>query len=223
MDNCTKTKRGLFVTFEGCEGCGKTTLINTVVPLLREKGINPLVTREPGGSKISEEIRKILLDPDNKEMTKETETLLYAASRAQHLAECVLPDLMEGRLVICDRYLDSSLAYQGYARGVGVDLVRDINIFATHGLFPDMTFFINLRPEIGLERIRQGRKGKVDRIDKEKLYFHEMVYEGYLELYRGDTTGRTILVDGNGLLEKKAKEVAEKIIERMKGEKQDEN
>lgn len=223
MDNCTKTKRGLFVTFEGCEGCGKTTLINTVVPLLREKGINPLVTREPGGSKISEEIRKILLDPDNKEMTKETETLLYAASRAQHLAECVLSDLMEGRLVICDRYLDSSLAYQGYARGVGVNVVKDVNTFATHGTFPDLTFLIDLRPEIGLERIRQGRAEKIDRLDNENLYFHQMVYEGYLELYKGDLTGRMVLIDGNDLLENKAKKVARKIIATLKGENTDED
>lgn len=223
MDNCTKTKRGLFVTFEGCEGCGKTTLINTVVPLLREKGINPIVTREPGGSKISEEIRKILLDPDNKEMTKETETLLYAASRAQHLAECVLPDLMEGRLVICDRYLDSSLAYQGYARGVGVNVVKDVNTFATHGTFPDLTFLIDLRPEIGLERIRQGRAEKIDRLDNENLYFHQMVYEGYLELYKGDLTGRMVLIDGNDLLENKAKKVVRKIIATLKGENTDED
>lgn len=223
MNNCTKTKRGLFVTFEGCEGCGKTTLINAVVSLLREKGINPIVTREPGGSKISEEIRKILLDPDNKEMTKETETLLYAASRAQHLAECVLPDLMEGRLVICDRYLDSSLAYQGYARGVGVNVVKDVNTFATHGTFPDLTFLIDLRPEIGLERIRQGRAEKIDRLDNENLYFHQMVYEGYLELYKGDLKGRMVLIDGNDLLENKAKKVVRKIIATLKGENTDED
>ena len=147
--------RGLFLTFEGCDGCGKTTVLNRVSVLLKEKGIPFLLTREPGGSKIAEEIRNVILDKKNTEMDPRCEALLYAASRRQHLVEIVLPALEKGIHVLSDRYLDSSLAYQGYARGIGMEEVYSINLFAIDGMLPDLTFFLDLPPEEGLARIRK--------------------------------------------------------------------
>lgn len=170
--------QGLFVSIEGCDGCGKTTALKKILEKLQEKGINPLVTREPGGSRIAEDIRNIILDKRNTEEDSRTEALLYAASRRQHLVEIVLPALKEGRLVISDRYIDSSLAYQGYARGIGIDNVLAINQFAIDNVFPDLTFFLDLSPEEGLKRMKDRRRG-ADRLDQEKLDFHQKVYQGY--------------------------------------------
>ncbi len=170
--------KGIFITFEGCEGSGKTTVIERVFDYLVNKGYKVIKTREPGGSKIAEDIRNIILDVNNTEMDKITEALLYAASRRQHLAEKVIPYLNEGYIVICDRYLDSSLAYQGYARGIGIDKVYDINYSATDGLLPDLTVYIDLKPEIGLTRISSNNREQ-NRLDLEKISFHNKVYEGY--------------------------------------------
>ena len=171
--------RGLFLTFEGCDGCGKTTVLNRVSVLLKEKGIPFLLTREPGGSKIAEEIRNVILDKKNTEMDPRCEALLYAASRRQHLVEIVLPALEKGIHVLSDRYLDSSLAYQGYARGIGMEEVYSINLFAIDGMLPDLTFFLDLPPEEGLARIRKNETREVNRLDLEKENFHKKVYEGY--------------------------------------------
>ena len=170
--------KGLFISFEGCDGCGKTTALTLVKEKLHALGIDPLFTREPGGSKIAEQIRNINLDKNNTEEDPRTEALLYAASRRQHLVEIVLPALKEGRMVISDRYLDSSLAYQGYARGLGIEEVLSINSFAIEGVYPDLTFFLDLTPEEGLKRV-QGRARDADRLDKEASSFHHNVYEGY--------------------------------------------
>ncbi len=170
---------GKFITFEGGEGSGKTTVINNLKQYLQDLGYEVVLTREPGGIKISEQIRDILLDVSNKDMTYETETLLYAASRMQHLSQKVLPALNEGKIVICDRYLDSSLVYQGYARKIGYEDVLKANHFALKYI-PDMTFFLDVEPSIALKRI-ESRKD-LDRLDLESRAFHELVYQGYKDV-----------------------------------------
>lgn len=171
---------GLFITFEGGEGSGKTTIIDKLVKTLEEKGYEVVQTREPGGVLIAEEIRNIILDCKNTAMCSETEALLYAASRMQHLHEKVIPALQKGKIVICDRYLDSSLVYQGIARGLGIESVLKANCFALNYL-PSKTFFIDVKPEVGLARLDK-RQDKMDRLDKETFSFHQKVYEGYLEI-----------------------------------------
>lgn len=186
--------KGKFITFEGGECTGKTSIINELVKVLEKKGLDVVVTREPGGIKISEKIRDILLDPNNKEMSGETEACLYAASRCQHLLEKVIPALDSGKIVISDRYLDSSLVYQGYARGLGIENVMKVNCFATKYM-PDLTIFIDVKPEIALKRL-ENRSGKVDRLDQEGMDFHKLVYEGYLEVQKM-FKDRIVSVDGS--------------------------
>lgn len=171
--------KGLFVTFEGGDGSGKTTVMEELERRLSRRRIPFLHTREPGGSVIAEEIRNVILDRKNTAMDERTEALLYAASRRQHLIEIVLPALRQGQLVLSDRYLDSSLAYQGYARGIGMDEVYAINLFATEKTLPDLTFYLDLSPEQGLLRIAKNRDREVNRLDLEKENFHRKVYEGY--------------------------------------------
>ena len=172
----------LFSTFEGGEGSGKSTALKKINELLIEKGYQTVLTREPGGTPISEEIRNVILDKKNTDMDRLTEALLYAASRRQHLVQKVWPALKEGKIVLCDRYLDSSLAYQGGARGIGIDKVLDINMFATEGTFPDMTLLFDIKPEIGLARIAANAGREVNRLDLEKMSFHEGVRKTFLEL-----------------------------------------
>lgn len=169
---------GLFISFEGGEGSGKSSVINVVKEKLESDGYKVVITREPGGVNVSEQIRNVILAVDN-QMSKETEALLYAASRVEHLYAKVLPLLAEGYIVLSDRYLDSSLAYQGYARGIGIEKVLEINMFAKEYL-PKVTYFFDVRPEVGLARI-QGRD-KIDRLDLEEFDFHQKVYDGYLEV-----------------------------------------
>ena len=169
---------GLFISFEGGEGSGKSSVINVVKEKLESDGYKVVITREPGGVNVSEQIRNVILAVDN-QMSKETEALLYAASRVEHLYAKVLPLLAEGYIVLSDRYLDSSLAYQGYARGIGIEKVLEINMFAREYL-PKVTYFFDVRPEVGLARI-QGRD-KIDRLDLEEFDFHQKVYDGYLEV-----------------------------------------
>ena len=170
--------KGLFISFEGGEGSGKSSAINVIKERLEADGHKVVITREPGGVSVSEQIRNVILAIDN-HMSKETEALLYAASRTEHLYAKVLPLLAEGYIVLSDRYLDSSLAYQGYARGIGIEKVLEINMFAKEHL-PKVTYFFDVRPEVGLARI-QGRD-KIDRLDLEAFDFHQKVYEGYLEV-----------------------------------------
>lgn len=184
-----------FISFEGGEGSGKTTLIEMLVQDLGLLGYNIVKTREPGGSKIAEEIRNILLDLDNINLDYKTEALLYAASRRQHLVEVILPALNSGKIVICDRYVDSSLAYQGYARGLGIEEVYKINQYAIDDVLPNLTILIDVSPEIGLMRIKKNNRS-VDRLDLEELSFHEKVREGYLELAKM-FQDRIVVVDGN--------------------------
>lgn len=172
----------MFITFEGPEGSGKTSAANEIVRLLISKGYDVVYTREPGGTPIAEEIRGIILDKKNTALDPRAEALLYAASRRQHLVEKVWPALKEGKIVICDRFLDSSLAYQGAARNIGVDNVLNINLFATEGTYPDLTLLFDITPEKGLERIVINKKREVNRLDLEALGFHRQVREAFLEL-----------------------------------------
>lgn len=175
--------KGYFITFEGTEGSGKTTIITALEASLKAKGYVVVKTREPGGSKISEEIRRTILDPANTKMDAKTEALLYAASRRQHLMEVVEPALDAGMIVLCDRYVDSSLAYQGWARGIGFDEVYELNQFAINKQMPDLTLYIDVRPEIGLSRIHANNRIQ-DRLDLETIDFHKRVYQGYEEVIR---------------------------------------
>ena len=172
--------RGKFITFEGCEGSGKSTQLKMLSAYLDKAGITYIMTREPGGSPIAEDIRKIILDGKNTAMCDECEAMLYAASRIQHLKEKVIPALEEGKLVICDRYVDSSLAYQGYARGLGLGYVADINKKAFELATPDLTVFLNISPEKAFERKHGADEN--DRMEKQGLEFHKRVYDGYLSL-----------------------------------------
>ncbi len=182
-----------FITFEGGECSGKTTVIAEIVKMFDELNINYVSTREPGGVKIAEDIRKVILNVENVGMEPECEALLYAAARMEHLNKKVIPALKEGKVVLCDRYLDSSIAYQGVARGLGLDNILKINSFALDHL-PDLTIFIDVKPEVALKRL--SLRDKTDRLDLETIDFHNKVYEGYheaLKLY----PDRFIVIDGN--------------------------
>lgn len=171
-----------FFSFEGPDGAGKTTIISMVESFLRDKGWDVVATREPGGIEIAEKIRDIILNPAYKVMDGRTEALLYAAARRQHLVEKVIPALKDGKIVLCDRFIDSSLAYQGFARGLGIDEVLSINQFAIEGYFPTLTLYFDIDPKIGLERIYGNEKREINRLDLESLSFHENVRKGYLQL-----------------------------------------
>ena len=177
-------QKGVFITFEGPEGAGKTTVIAELYNRLKDEGRNVLLTREPGGIRIAEKIRDIILDNDHQEMDAKTEALLYAAARRQHLAEKVMPALRDGTIVLCDRFVDSSLAYQGHGRGLGIDEVLSINEFAIGDTMPDLTIFFDIDPEVGLARIMKNDEREQNRLDKESIDFHHKVYEGYQEIIR---------------------------------------
>jgi len=196
------SRSGFFIVFEGVEGSGKTTQMKMLYDYLCDKGRRIVVTREPGGTAIAERVRALLLDPGAKEMDPKTEALLYAASRAQHAAEVIRPALEEGAIVLCDRYLDSSLAYQGVARGLGVDDVLRLNVWATDELLPDLVVLLSLDPEVGLSRTR----GIPDRIEQESLAFHRMVGDAYLDLAKANPS-RFAVVDASLEAEKVQAEV----------------
>ncbi|WJY26749.1 MULTISPECIES: dTMP kinase [Sporosarcina] len=191
---------GVFISFEGPEGAGKTTVIREIHRRLTEEGRAVVLTREPGGIRIAEKIRSIILDNDHAEMDGRTEALLYAAARRQHLVEKVLPALAQGAIVLCDRFVDSSLAYQGYARGLGIDQVLAINEFAIQGIMPDHTIFFDIPPTAGLARIAANSNREQNRLDNETLAFHESVYEGY-RLVRERFSDRITAVDASESLE----------------------
>jgi len=169
--------KGIFITIEGGDGSGKSTQIDLLMSYFNEHGYKVLLTREPGGTPISEKIRAVILDSNNMEMDNMTEVLLYAASRAQHVAEFIKPNIEEGKVVICDRFVDSSVVYQGYARGVGIDVVENINNYATQGLLPDLTILLDLPPDLGL--FRKKNQQALDRLELQSDAFHLKVNEGY--------------------------------------------
>ena len=189
--------RGIFITIEGPDGSGKTTALQQVVPRLQQEMNRKVVaTREPGGSPIAEKIRSLILDPSHTDMDSRTEALLYAASRRQHLIEKVLPVLESGDVIFCDRFVDSSIAYQGYARGIGEEGIREINQFATEGIEPDVTLYIDVPAEVGIQRIHANLdEREYNRLDQEKLDFHEKVRAGYQHLAQANPE-RIVVVDG---------------------------
>lgn len=184
---------GIFITFEGPEGAGKTTILTMLAETLQKEEVKVIQTREPGGIEIAEQIRGVILDKKNTAMDARTEALLYAAARRQHLVEKVKPALEEGFVVLCDRFIDSSLAYQGYARGLGIDEVYSINSFAIEGMMPRLTLYFDIEPELGLERINKSDEREVNRLDLEELHFHQSVREGYLQLLKRFPERMTLL------------------------------
>ena len=187
--------KGMFVTFEGCEGVGKSRQIKLLEKYLIDNGIKYYLTREPGGTEVSEQIRKVILDGKNVSMTDECEALLYAAARIQLLKQEIEPRLNNGELVLCDRYVDSSLAYQGYARGLGVDFIESINSYAIKNFTPNYTVFLNLPPEQAF--LRKGGVDKTDRLELSGIEFHNKVYGGYLDL-ASKNPNRYIVIDASG-------------------------
>lgn len=198
-----------FITFEGVEGCGKTTQIRLLAAVLERAGKEVVLTREPGGCPIADKIRAILLDAANSEMKPTAELLLYAAARAQHVNEVIRPALAKGAIVLCDRFTDATLAYQGYGRGLDIGLIKDLNETATGGCSPDLTLLIDCPAEIGLQRamarIEAGSAAdsnhqREERFEREAMEFHRRVRSGYLTL-AGEHGNRFVVVDGSGSIE----------------------
>lgn len=170
------------INLEGGEGSGKSTVLKLLAEALEEKGFSVVCTREPGGIDIAEQIRNVILDRENTAMDARTEALLYAAARRQHLVEKIIPALEGGNIVLCDRYIDSSLAYQGYARGLGIEEIFAINKFAIDDYMPDLTLYFDVNPKVGLARIEKDEDREINRLDVESMKFHYKVREGYLLL-----------------------------------------
>ena len=189
---CLPARRGLFITLEGPDGCGKTTQMQRLERCLRRRGFSVECTREPGGTPLAEAIRRLLLEPRYGVVDARAEILLYAAARAQHVAERIRPALAAGKIVLCDRFTDSTIAYQGYGRRLGLELVRQVNELATGGLTADLTLLIDVPVAVGLARRGQGA---ADRLEQEDLTFHRRVRQGYLELSRQEPQ-RVRLIDG---------------------------
>jgi dTMP kinase len=188
-----------FITFEGPDGSGKTSQLKLAAAWLEDLGVPLLITREPGGTPIGEEIRRLVHDTKRTEMSREAEILLYSASRAQHVAEVILPALKAGKVVVCDRFYDSTFAYQGYGRGLPMKPLQLITRFATQNLIPDLTLYLDISPKIGIQRRESG--GEVlNRLDREALDFHQRVREGYLALIK-ENPERWRIIDGSGTRE----------------------
>lgn len=206
--------KGMFITFEGGDGAGKSTVINKVYEELVKKNLSCMITREPGGIDIAEQIREVILNVKNIKMDARTEALLYAAARRQHLAEKVIPALEEGKIVLCDRFLHSSLAYQGYARGLGIEEVYEINKFAIDSYMPDLVILFDIEPKLGLERINKNKGREINRLDKENMDFHDKVREGYsilMEKYNHNI----VKVDASGAVDEVYLEVSKIINENI--------
>ncbi|MEN1966483.1 dTMP kinase [Lentibacillus sp. N15] len=202
---------GHFITFEGTEGAGKTTILHSLGKKLKQMGLPVIITREPGGIEIAEKIREVILDPRHTEMDSRTEALLYAAARRQHLVEKVLPALQNGNIILCDRFIDSSLAYQGYARGLAMDDIWSINQFAIENCMPNLTLFFDIDPKKGLQRITANKDREMNRLDLETLSFHERVYEAYTIL-KEKFSDRFVSIDAESPLEQVESEAQHKVI-----------
>ncbi|MBT2617092.1 MULTISPECIES: dTMP kinase [unclassified Bacillus (in: firmicutes)] len=205
-------KRGIFITMEGPEGAGKTTITQMLGKALQQEGYQVLLTREPGGVPISEQIREVILNKDNTAMDSRTEALLYAAARRQHLVEVVMPELERGGIVLCDRFIDSSLAYQGHARGLDIEEVYNINKFAIGDMMPDATLFFDIDPEEGLKRIQSNGEREVNRLDLEALDFHKKVCEGY-QFIINRWKERFIIVDAGRTIEEVFEETKASLLD----------
>lgn len=206
---------GIFISFEGPDGAGKTTALEKLLPLLKERTDKEVVlSREPGGSIIAEKIRKIILDIHDEEMDPRTEALLYAAARRQHLVDAVLPALEEGKVMLSDRFVDSSIAYQGGGRQIGTKEVGEINDFAIDGHLPDLTIYFDVTPDVGLSRIRKDHEGAMDRLEKEALSFHQRVYDSYMEIVKNNPD-RIKTIDATQPVEKVVADALDVIIKRF--------
>lgn len=213
------TKRGLFITFEGPEGSGKSTQLRRLAARLRAEGRTVLETAEPGGTAIGMQIRRVLLDAKNHELRPTTELLLMFAARAQNVDELILPALSRSEIVLCDRFTDSSLVYQGVARGLGADVVYEVDRIACRGLVPDLTIVVDIATELGLERARTRNQNTRDvetRLDEQAVDFHRRVREAYLQL-AADEPSRVKLVDGSGSEENVEKEVWNTVVGLSRG------
>ena len=206
----------MFITFEGPDGAGKSTIIKLVHKKLLQDGFNIVLTREPGGTPIAEKIRDIILDNSNQALDARTEALLYAASRRQHLVEKIWPALKEGKIVLCDRFLDSSLAYQGGGRNLGVENVLNINLFATENTYPDLTLFFDVSPEIGLARVSKDKKRVADRLDNENENFHDKVYKTFKEIIE-QNKNRIVVIDASKSIDEVVETTYKIIKERLNG------
>lgn len=206
--------RGYFITFEGPDGAGKSTQIQLLNDYLKAEGWDTVLTREPGGTPIGEKIRSIILDVENREMNPIAEMLLYAAARAQHVSQLIKPALEKGKIVLCDRFVDSSIAYQGFGRELGVDMVEGVNHFALQGIVPDLTILFAIDPEKGLERGRTRHRG-MDRLEKEQMDFHKKVYEGFISLSH-KYPQRIRIIDANLEIEKIHESVVSEIQRLLK-------
>ena len=206
-------KNGIIISFEGPDGAGKTTVLEQVLPVLQEKGYDIITTREPGGVEIAERIRDVILDVNHVAMDNKTELLLYMAARRQHYVEKVLPALEAGKVVLIDRFIDSSIAYQGAGRGLDKDIIRRLNDFATDGRKPDLTLYFDVESEIGLARIAKNAEREVNRLDLEKLDMHKRVREGYLALTEQEK--RIVSIDASRELAEVVSETLHTILEQL--------
>ncbi|HFI0083153.1 TPA: dTMP kinase [Streptococcus suis] len=207
-------EKGHFITFEGPDGAGKTTVLQELLPKLQVLGLEVITTREPGGVAIAEDIRKIILDPANTAMDHKTELLLFIAARRQHLIEKVLPPLQEGKMVIIDRFIDSSVAYQGHGRGLDIADIDWLNHYATDGVKPDLTLYFDIDAEEGLARIARNAERDVDRLDMEKADMHRRVRQGYLAILEKEPE-RFVKIDASQPLEAVAQDALGIIQERL--------
>jgi len=208
---------GLFITLEGPEGSGKSTQIEQVADFLRRKGYTVYCTREPGGSSIGDQIRDVLHDVNNTEMSSRAEILLYSASRAQLVEQVILPRLAQGEVVLCDRYADSTYAYQGYGRQLDFDTLRTITEFATQNLKPDLTIYLDLDVETGLQRkvnANAAGEGEWNRMDQLKLDFHQRVHRGYLEMAKNEPE-RWLVVNASGTIEAINRSICDRLEETL--------
>jgi dTMP kinase len=190
----------MFITFEGPDGCGKTTQLSLLVEYLSRQGFRVCSTREPGGTPIGEQIRKVLHSQSNREMVSQAEILLYSASRAQLVSQLIRPALNAGQIVLCDRFYDSTLAYQGYGRGLDLDMLKKITVFATGGLRPDLTIYLDLDPETGLRRRQSDTQAEWNRLDALDIDFHRRVHDGYRQLI-ADEPERWVSIEGQHSVE----------------------
>ncbi len=206
-------KNGIIISFEGPDGAGKTTVLENVLPALKEKGYDIVTTREPGGVEIAERIRDVILDVKHVAMDSKTELLLYMAARRQHYVEKVLPALEAGKVVLIDRFIDSSIAYQGAGRGLDKDIIARLNDFATDGRKPELTLYFDVESEIGLARIAKNADREVNRLDLEKLDMHKRVREGYLAL--AEQEERIVTIDASQKLDDVVSEALRLILEQL--------
>lgn len=207
-------KNGVIISFEGPDGAGKTSVLERIIPLLQAQGLSVLATREPGGVAIAERIREVILDVHHVNMDYKTELLLYMAARRQHYVEKVLPALENGKIVLIDRFIDSSIAYQGAGRGLDEATITQLNDFTTDGRKPDITIYLDIESELGLQRIAQNAEREVNRLDLEKLDMHQRVRQGYLRLAEQEKD-RIVTIDASRDLDSVVEEVYQVILQHL--------